>query len=346
MRVTLIVFVICLLLGLAILGNFTWTDPDEYTFSYNLLQGKPINRTNNPLLKNGPHVEIGFNDVYFSVTRNSLHQDFANDRLKKIMEMKRFHTAEEAVKYKPSPEELSALKDFYDTAPCFNSLEGARMSISTSISGSVSNPWLFFKHFGDTQYDYHVEGRISSQKMVYEALYQSNQFLDVQLTEIAQDVEARQIQIRQDEIKDELLKRVTAYMEQFGFKIDNLMFTDRFVYLDGSEILQARSELGNVNSEIRQKETELEQAKETEKQKIDAAKRQADRRVSEAKREAEKQTKEAEALANQLKASIDQIGVDATVDLFQTRLVAPLLKEGKVRELYLDEDSFIGRAIK
>ncbi len=344
-KIISIIFAFCLFFSFLIFGNITWTDPDEYTFQYNILQNKPINKTNNPLLKNGPHFAWGFNEAFFTVTRNSLHVEFSNKRLKKIMEIKGFKTAEQAAKYSPNSDELSELKGFYDTAPTFNSREGARMSISTTISGSVIDPWTFFKHFKDPQYSYEAEGKISSHLRVYEALYQANELVDVKLTEIGQEISSRKIQIQQENIKSKLLKEAKTYMKQFGFNIDNLMFTDRFVYLDGSEIIKARSKLGNVNSEIRQRETELDQAKETQTKEVDAAKREAKRIISKAKREAEKLTTGANALAKQLKTSIDRIGVNATVDLYRTKLVAPLLKKGVVKELYLSEDSFIGKAI-
>lgn len=340
--VVLVIFVI-----LNIFADFTWTDPDEYCFKYNILQSTPINKGNNPLLKNGPHMVGGFNGNFFTVTQNSLHVDFKNARLSKIMELKGFATEELAAKYRPNSDEMEKLDGLYDMAPTFNSEEGSRMSISTSISGRVFNPWLFYKHYKDPQYSYNKQasGKVSSHLRVYEALYQANQYVDVRMTEICQDIGARQIQMQQESLKETLLADVQIYMRQFGFEIDNLMFTDKFVYLDGSEVLKARQELGSVNSEEILKQNELKVAQELKTNAINEARRQADKIISAAKREAERQLSEANALGKLLLTSIDRLGVEAAVDLYRTKLVAPLLKDGKVSELNLDDQSFIGKAI-
>src|SRR5258708_1699489 len=152
-------------------------------------------------------------------------------------------------------------------------------------------------------------------------------------------MDAETIRTRPDLIKKDLLAWVRPYMKEFGFEVTDLLFMGNFKYPDGNLIDQARRQLTDLDAEVRSKEQEKENKANQAKVDVSQAAINATMKVEAAKRRASATIAESTALANALKSSIDQIGVEGTMKLKLTELYGDLSKAGAVPTVIVTEDS-------
>jgi hypothetical protein len=306
--------VLVLLLCAASLVSFTtgtYVKQGEKAFFYNVSSGRPVNVQDNPLLTMGFHATWGINQKVFSVQGTIMDYEFTG----------RGHGA--------TPE--------YDEMLRWNSSEGVVMDAEYKLFGQVTDPWTFYLHFGEPEHAYKTQAHKDIK--VHEALRFSGKAINTHLNEIAAGMDAETIRTRPDLLKQELLAWVRPYMKEFGFEVTDLLFMGNFKYPDGNLIDQARRQLTDLDAEIRSKEQEKENKGNQAKVDVSQAGINATMKIEGAKRRASAMIAESTALANALKTSIDQIGVDGTMRLKLAELYGELSKAGVIPTVIVTEDS-------
>jgi hypothetical protein len=312
MRAILAVAVLAVCIAsLCSLTTCTYVKQGEKSFFYNVSSGKPVNPQDNPLLPMGFHAAWGINQRVFTVQGTIMDYEFTG------------------AGGGSSPE--------FDETLRWNSSEGVVMSVEYKLFGQVTDPWTFYVHFGTPEHDY----RTAPHKDIrlYEALRHSGKAMNQHVNEMAASMDAETIRTRPDLLKQELLKWVRPYMQQFGFEVTDLLFIGNFKYPDGNLIDQARRQLTDLDAEIRAKEQEKENKANQAKIDVSQAAINASMKIEAAKRLASATIAQSTALAAALKSSIDEIGVDGTMKLKMTELYGDLTKSGVVPTIIVTEDS-------
>lgn len=321
MKATLYTIATFLVLGLIVLGIFSdwvYVEKNEICFAYNVSDGKMVNPEDNPILPFGLDVEPGIDGRHFRV--NS--------------EINRYSFTTGADKFSP-----------YDEAMTMDSNEGATMSGEYTILGKVTNPWLFYNFFEEGQWSYKkVEGL--QDRRIYAALRLAGRFAATRMVVIAQEKSADFATRNPKYFADRLTKEAAEYASTFGFTVTEIIFSKSFTFPNGDAIKTARAEIRNVNSEFETKKITVKKAEEGKKKKLSEGTKVASAIEEEGKQEADRLLSEATALAQQLKASIDQLGgdVDAAVGLKLSSLQGQIMKAGIIPKAYLTEESELGKA--
>jgi hypothetical protein len=304
------VIVLCVV-STAKFTKFTYVKQGEKAFFYNVSSGRPVNPMDNPLLSMGFHATWGPNEKVFTVLGTIMDYEFTGPG------------------HGSTPQ--------YDETLRWNSSEGVVMDAEYKLYGQVTDPWTFFLHFGELEHDYQTAPH--KDPRVYEALRFSGKAINQHLNEVAAAMDAETIRTRPDLLKQQLLDWVRPYMKQFGFEVTDLLFMGNFKYPDGNVIDQARRQLTDLDAEIRAKEQEKENKANQAKVDVSQAGINGMTKIDAAKRRASAMIAESTALANALKSSIDQIGVDGTMKLKMTELYGELSKSGVVPTVIVTEDS-------
>jgi hypothetical protein len=304
------VVVFCLV-SLASFTRFAYVKQGEKAFFYNVSSGRPVNAQDNPLLSMGFHATWGPNEKLFSVLGTIMDYEFTGAG--------------------------SGAAPEFDETLRWNSSEGVVMAAEYKLYGQVTDPWTFFLHFGEPEHDYRTAPH--KDVRVYEALRFSGKAINQHLNQVSATMDAENIRTRPDLLKQELLGWVRPYMKQFGFEVTDLLFMGNFKYPDGNVIDQARRQLTDLDAEIRAKEQEKENKANQAKVDVSQAEINATMKIEAAKRRASATIAESTALANALKASIDQIGVEGMMKLKMTELYGELSKSGVIPTVIVTEDS-------
>src|SRR5215831_2693000 len=167
----------------------------EKAFFYNASSGRAVNPSDNPLLTMGFHATWGPNQKLFRVLGTIMDYEFTGPGTGS------------------SPE--------FDETLRWNSSEGVVMDVEYKLYGQVTDPWIFFLHFGDLEHNYRTAAHMDVR--VYEALRFSGKAMNQHLNEIAAVMDAEAIRTRPDLLKQELLGWGRPYMQQFGFELTNLL---------------------------------------------------------------------------------------------------------------------------
>ena len=307
--VTVVVLVLCGLF-VANLTSCHYVRQGEKAFYYDVSSGKAVNPQDNPLLPMGFNSAWGINKRFFSVLGTIMDYEFT-----------RAGTGSSA----------------FDETLRWNSVEGVVMAVEYKLYGRVSDPWEFFLHFGEQEYNYKTA--TNKDTKVYEAMRQTGRVLDQYLNELAASTDAETIRTRPDWLKQELLPKVRDYMKQFGFDVTDLMFMGNFQYPDGNVITEARHQLTTLDSDIRGI-TQLCSNK-LNQVKIEVAQEKivANNKIAEAQRKASTILAESRSLADALKQSINQVGIDGTMRLKMAELYGGLTTAGAVPAVVVTEDS-------
>jgi hypothetical protein len=305
-----IVIILCVI-SLASFTSGTYVKQGEKAFFYNVSSGQAVNPQANPLLPMGFHATWGPNEKVFTVMGTIMDYEFTG------------------AGSGTSPE--------FDETLRWNSSEGVVMDAEYKLYGQVTDPWTFFLHFGELEHAYRTPAHTDIR--VYEALRFAGKAMNKHLNEVAATMDAESIRTRPDLLKQELLSWVRPYMKQFGFEVTDLLFMGNFKYPDGNVIDQARRQLTDLDAEIRAKEQEKENKANQAKVDVSQAVINATMKIEGAKRRASAVISESTALANALKSSIDEIGVDGTMKLKMTELYGELTKSGVIPVVIVTEDS-------
>ena len=225
----------------------------------------------------------------------------------------------------------------YDETISWNSSEGVVMDTEYKLYGRVSDPWVFFLHFDALEHDFKVDGK--KDVRVYAALRVAGKYIAQLINEETCKDGAENIRTNPDGLKIKVLPKVQTYMKQFGFEITDIMFLKNFSYPNGNVIAEARTQITEVNSEIRVEQQNLKNKTDQIEIKISEAKIAANTKIMAAKRAASQIDAESTALANALKQSIDQVGIDGTLKLKMTEQYGQLTKSGVLPDIWLNEDS-------
>jgi hypothetical protein len=304
--------ILLLCLGsLASLTTCTYVKQGEKAFFYNVSSGRPVNERDNPLLTMGFHATWGINQKVFTVQGTIMDYEFTGRGTG------------------ASPQ--------YDETLRWNSSEGVVMDAEYKLYGQVNDPWAFFLHFGEPERAYKTLPHKDIK--LYEALRFAGKAINQHLNEIAAAMDAETIRTRPDLLKSDLLAWVRPYMKQFGFEVTDLLFMGNFKYPDGNLIDQARRQLTDLDADVRAKEQEKENKANQAKVDVSQASINATMKIETAKRRASAVLAESSALANALKTSIDQIGVEGTMKLQMTELYGTLSKSGAIPTVIVTEDS-------
>jgi hypothetical protein len=306
---TVITLAICTLA----VGSFSgchYVGQGEKAFYYDISSGKAVNPTDNPLLPMGYNSAWGINKRFFRVQGTIMDYEFTK---------------------------AGTGSSPYDETLMWNSKEGVVMSTEWKLYGRVTNPWEFFIHFGTPEYDYKVDAH--KDVKLYEALRESGRILDQRLNEIAAETDAETLRTRPDWLKQELLPYVKKYMEQFGFEVTDLLFMGNFQYPDGNVIVEARQQLTSLDSEIRAAMQTC--SNKSNQVKVDVAQEtiEANKKIAEAQRKASALLAESKSLAEALKQSIGQVGIDGTMRLKMAELFGDLTQSGTIPVVVITEDS-------
>src|SRR5258707_12039463 len=120
-----------LILCVASLVSFTtcsYVKQGEKAFFYNVSSGGAVNEHDNPLLTMGFHATWGINQKVFTVQGTIMDYEFTG------------------------PGAGSATQ--YDETLRWNSSEGVVMDAEYKLYGQVTDPWMFYLHFGELEHDY------------------------------------------------------------------------------------------------------------------------------------------------------------------------------------------------
>jgi hypothetical protein len=130
----------------------------------------------------------------------------------------------------------------------------------------------------------------------------------------------------------------------FGFEVTDLIFIGNFQYPDGDTITQARKEIVELDSEIRNAtQFATNQANQVQIA-INSARRARDVRIEGAKRAASALLAETAGISNALKMSVEQIGVEGTMQLRQAQMSSELARAGILQTVILDQHSVLGQS--
>ncbi len=288
---------------------------NQLGFKYNVSGGKPVNNENNPLLPFGYTLAWGWNAKLFIINAEVNNYNFTAGRKSN------------------SP---------YDESLTWDSHEGVTMSVNYTILGRVTDPWKFYNHFGRPQYSYKGVSGILDAK-IYEAIRLAGQFVDVKMGELTQVTSADEIRKNPGKYTKMLTIAADEYASQFGFTVTDVLFPDRFVFPGGNTIRTARGMLQAANSDGEKLKNEKKTAQQERDEIIANARIKSNRIISEGKREANRLLSEADALAEQLQASIRDIGIKGTVQITMSRLHGKLMQKGIIKEAILTKDSIFGK---
>ncbi len=310
----------CGLILAAIVGyntvNVTYVVQGEKVFAYSVSSGKKVNPIENPLLPTGFNSSFGFNQRFFSVLGTIMDYEFTAN--------------------------VNSGSSRYNEALTWNSEEGIVMSADYKIYGRVTDPWEFFLHFGEPEHDYRIAK--GKDPRVYEALRQTGRVMDQRLNEYACTNRTELLRTHPDVLKSVLLKNAQEYMRKFGFEVTDLIFIGNFQYPDGDTITQARKEIVELDSEIRNAtQFATNQANQVQIA-INSARRARDVRIEGAKRAASALLAETAGISNALKMSVEQIGVEGTMQLRQAQMSSELARAGILQTVILDQHSVLGQS--
>ncbi len=316
-------FILVIVLILVLIG-FLFTTPmfkiryiaqNEIGFKYNVSDGKAVAQKNNPLLPFGYAIAIGWDSRFFIINSEVNNYNFTSKR---------------------------DVNSPYDESLSWDSSEGVTMSVDYTILGRVTDPWQFYNNFGQGQYSYRgVEG--IQDKKIYEAIRLAGEFVDVRMGELTQHEEADLIRRNPRKYTETLTKEAAEYAEQFGFTVTDVLFPDRFVFPGGNTIQKSRGMLQAANSDFEKKKNEKKTAEQERNESIANAEIEADKVVAEGQREANHLLSEAKALAEQFRVSVDDIGVEGTMQITMSKLQGNLMRKGVIREAVLTQDSLFGK---
>src|SRR4030042_2537697 len=310
-------FVIAALFIIVMLGCFGeigYVAQNEIGFAYNVSDGKPVNEKNNPLLSMGWHITWGWDSKFFIINSEVNRWNFTAD-----------------TKDPKSPFDESATGDSY---------EGTTMQVDLTVMGRVTDPWQFYANYGRPQQSYSdIEG--IKDENIYRALRRATQFVRIKMCELTQSVSADEIRRNPGGYAETLTKEAVNYSENFGFTITDVLFPVRFLFPGGTAIEDARNRLQNANSDWENKKKEVKIAQGKKDEAIANAKIQAKEITGTGARKADELLSEAHDLAEQLKTSIDQVGVDAAMQLKMAELQSELTKEGVISRVILTSTSLI-----
>ncbi len=291
-------------------------EQNEIGFSYNVSGGKPVNPENNPMLSFGYHMVVGWDSRFFIINSEVNNYNFTAN-----------------IKDPKSP---------YDESLTWDSVEGVTMQVDYTILGKVTDPWKFYANFGRAQRSYKgIEG-IQDEK-IYEALRIAGQYCNARMGELAQSVGADELRKNPAKYAKILTEEAAKYCEQFGFTITDVIFPHPFVFPGGNTIQKTREMLQSANSELEEKKKAVLTAEEEKKNTIADAGIAASKITAEGDRQADLLLSEANALAEQLQASIEQIGVEGTMAIRMSELQGTLMKKGVIPQAVLTEDSIFGQ---
>ncbi|MDM8514631.1 SPFH domain-containing protein [Desulfobacterales bacterium HSG16] len=288
---------------------------NQLGFKYNVSGGKPVNQDNNPLLPFGYGLAWGWNAKLFIINAEVNNYNFTTQR-------------------KPNSP--------YDESLTWDSQEGVTMSVNYTILGRVTDPWKFYNHFGRPQYSYRGISGVLDAK-IYEAIRLAGQFVDVKMGELTQNTSADEIRKNPAKYTKLLTTSADEYANQFGFTVTDVLFPDRFVFPGGNTIQTARGMLQIANSDGEKLKNEKKTTQQERDEIIANARIEANRIISEGKRESNRLLSEADALAEQLQASIHDIGIKGTVQITMSRLHGKLMQKGVITEAILTRDSIFGK---
>lgn len=310
-----VITVVLLTIGLVFIGSFSschYVSQGEKAFFYDVTSGRPVSAHDNPILPMGWQGAWGINKRFFCVQGTIMDYEFTTQ---------------------------AKNSDKYDETLDWNSSEGVVMAADYKLWGRVSDPWEFFLHFGEPEYGYKPVA--NKDVKVYEALRQSGRVLEEYLNALASSSDAEMIRTRPDWLKQELLPKVQKYMAQFGFEVTDLMFMGNFRYPDGNVITEARQQLTSLDSEIRGAMQSCSNKANQVRIDVQQETIEANKRISEAQRQASTVLAESAALAEAIKQSVTQIGIDGTIRIKMGELSSQLTKAGTVPVIMLTEDSLM-----
>lgn len=307
--ITIFLLAVCVFL-VSTLTSCHYVHQGEKAFYYDVSSGKAVNPNDNPLLPMGFNSAWGINKRFFSVLGTIMDYEFTREGTGS------------------SP---------YDETLRWNSSEGVVMAAEYKLYGRVSDPWEFFLHFGEQELAYKTSP--NKDLKVYEAMRQTGRVLDQYLNELAATTDAETIRTRPDWLKQELLPKVRDYMKQFGFEVTDLMFMGNFQYPDGNVITEARQQLTALDSEIRSATQMCSNKQNQVKIDIATERIEANKKISEAQRRASMILAESQSLAEALKQSIAQVGIEGTMRLKMAELYGELTQAGAIPAVVVTEDS-------
>ena len=314
--ITALFALLCVAVSILSFGHFTYVSPQgEKAFAYDLASGKAVNPVDNPLLPSGFNATWGWNKRFFSVIGTIMDDDFS-----------------------PPGHGSSPFDDSLE----WNCSEGVIMKASYRLYGRVSDPWEFFLHFGESEHSYKVAH--GKDVHVYEAMRQAGQFIDKQINEYAAVTDAESIRVNPEPLKQRMLKEAGDYMKQFGFEVNNLMFIGNFTNPNGNVITEARQQLTTLDSDIRAKSQERTNKASQASINVSQAKIEANTKIAEANRRASVIKAESQALANALKQSIEQVGIEGTLKIRMAELQGDLMRDGVMPIVILNEDALLSSA--
>jgi len=294
--------------------NIGYVSQNQIGFKYNVSSGKPVSAENNPLLPFGYVFTVGWNERLFIINAEVNNYNFTAERDGN------------------SP---------YDESLTWDSIEGVTMAVNYTILGRVTDPWQFYNHFGRPQRSYAgIEG-IQDEK-IYEAIRMVGHYVDVRMGEVTQQTEADKIRTNPAKYTTLMTQEAAKYAEQFGFTVTDVIFPDRFIFPGGNTIQTAREMLQAANSDVEKLKNEKKTAEQERDEAIANAKIEADQIIGSGQQEADKLLSEARALAEQLQSSINDVGIEGTMQITVSKLQGRLMKQGIIEKAILTEDSIFG----
>jgi len=309
---------IFLMILIFIASNFVhigYVTQNQIGFKYNVSNGKPVSPENNPLLPFGYVFTVGWNERLFIINAEVNNYNFTEARDSN------------------SP---------HDESLTWDSIEGVTMAVNYTILGRVTDPWKFYNHFGRPQRSYAgIEG-IQDEK-IYEAIRMVGHYVDVRMGEVTQTTEADDIRKNPAKYTELMTQDAAQYAEQFGFTVTDVLFPDRFIFPGGNTIQTSREMLQVANSDVEKLKNEKKTAEQERDEAIANAKIEADQIIGEGQQEADKLLSEAKALAEQLQSSINDVGIEGTMQITMSKMQGKLMKQGIIEKAVLTEDSIFGR---
>ncbi len=295
--------------------TYEYVAQNETGFKYNVSDGRPVTQKNNPVLPFGYAVAFGWDAKLFIINAEVNSYSFTSG------------------KDANSP---------YNESLTWDSYEGVTMGVNYTVLGRITDPWKFYNHFGRPQYSYKNIQGIQDQK-IYEAIRLVGHFVDIRMGELTQDTEADEIRRNPAKYTGILTKDAAEYASQFGFTVTDILFPDRFIFPGGNTIQTARGMLQAANSDVEKLKNEKKTAEQERDESIANAEIEADKIIAEGRRESDRLFSEAQALAEQLRASVDDIGVEGTMQITASRMHGSLMKQGIITGAVLTQDSIFGK---
>lgn len=306
------------LFGVALFTSWSYVSTNEHVFAYDTTGGKQISLANNPLLRNGPSIKLGYNVKHFSVSSEEVDFTFTRD--------------------------TEGSCSNFEESLSWDSKEGVTMSVGYTLYGRVTDPHAFYMHFGQIENASATSGAdCGIDTRIYQALRQSGGYIDVRMGELAESVGAEEIRKNPGKYKAQLLSDVKVYMKQFGFTITRVLFPEAFVYPGSDAIKQARQLIDGANNAVQSIERDEDKAKQIAAKVVAEANTSAEAIEGEANRRAIELRTSAAELSTRLAVSVAEIGQEATIALFEAELLAQLAQNGNLGDVYVTEEAPLGR---